>query len=132
MPLERIQELKQAVKALTDSSAVLQMVDFPVQEGFAKRSLNGRKVNMTELCEQLQGEMGKVIAQLKSEFQDPLPEDQTGRYRRREEAVGRALDLIEDSLVLMYGEWGISEVEVREMFSYVKPEIRHVVLVIGE
>lgn len=116
------------MKALIDSAAVLQM-DIQAQDNSVVRRSD---LNVTELYEQLKEEIDKVVTQLMEEFQEPHPEDQTERFRMREVAITRALDMIEDALVLVYGNWGITEFETRQKFSHVKPHIRHVVLVIGE
>ncbi|PPQ93785.1 hypothetical protein CVT25_013494, partial [Psilocybe cyanescens] len=127
VPQERMEELWRGMKGLIDSAAVLQ-TDIQAQDGSVVRRSD---LDITELYEQLKEEIDKVVAQLMEEFQEPLPEDQTERFKVREAGVTRALDMIEDALVLVYENWGITEFEARQKFSHVKPHIQHVILVIG-
>ncbi|KAH9485000.1 hypothetical protein JR316_0001904 [Psilocybe cubensis] len=85
---------------------------------------------MTHFYERLEEEVGKIIDQLMEEFQEPLPEDETERYKRRKAVVERGLDLTEGCLVVVYGELGISEVEARERFGHIKPKFERVLLII--
>ncbi|KAF8161194.1 hypothetical protein B0H34DRAFT_796021 [Crassisporium funariophilum] len=76
-------------------------------------------------------QLTQVLEDLQAEFSEPLPEDQTERYRQRAVIITRALDKVEDALVTVYNMWDVDEATTREKFSHVKPHLNHVLLVTG-
>jgi len=123
VPLEKIEEFKQGIKDLIDSVSALRIN--PPSE------LVKWDFNITEFNQKLSYEIDLVVADLMAEFKEPPPENQTERYQRREDMVSKALNGIENALVIVYGLWGISESEGREKFSNVKHNIRYFVLIVG-
>ncbi|KAF8200944.1 hypothetical protein BJ912DRAFT_921510 [Pholiota molesta] len=62
---------------------------------------------------------------------EPLPENQSERYKQREVVINLALNMTEDVLVEAYDILDMPEEEVREKFGHVKPHIRQAILVMG-
>ena len=89
-------------------------------------------IDFDEFFRRLSDKTDVVLEELKAEFSEPLPEDRSEGYKKREEAVDRALDKLEGAFVEVYEHWHVPEAEVREKFSHVKPQIRRVVLLGGE
>jgi len=87
---------------------------------------------LTNLFAKLSDKIDIILEELKAEFSEPLPEDKSEAYKKREEAVDRALDKLEGAFVEVYGHWHVPEAEARERFSHVKAPIRRVVLLVGE
>jgi len=50
------------------------------------------KINFDEFFEKLSDKTNIILEELKAEFSEPLPEDRSERYTKREEAVDQALD----------------------------------------
>ncbi|KAF8964406.1 hypothetical protein BDZ97DRAFT_1816389 [Flammula alnicola] len=120
---DKIQEFQESMKSLVDSAAGLHIGP--------NSALDKRTAALEDFTQKLSVEIDAVIEELRSELSEPLPEDQTERYKRREAVVDFALDKIEGALVKACGILGIADAEAREKFSHVKPHIRHVVLVTG-
>ncbi|KDR75786.1 hypothetical protein GALMADRAFT_502065 [Galerina marginata CBS 339.88] len=120
---DKIEEFKQSMKDLINSTEALQL--------HSPGALVERDFNYTLFSEKLSTEIDVVIADLMLEFKEPPPENQTERYQRREAAVIKALEKMEDALVKVYSFWSVPELEARLKFAHVKPQIKHVVLVTG-
>jgi len=125
---DRIAEFKTSVQDLVRSVEALKM-GLQAQGLVARTNIN---IDFDEFCRMLSKEIDIVLEQLKAEFSEPLPEDRSEGYKKREEAVDRALDKLENALVKVYGHWHIPEAEAKERFSHVKAQIRRVVLLVGE
>jgi hypothetical protein len=76
--------------------------------------------------------MEKVLKRLQAELKEPLPENQSERYKQREVVINLALNMTEDVLVEAYDILDMPEEEVREKFGHVKPHIRQAILVMGK
>lgn len=123
---DRIAEFKASVQDLVRNAEAL---------GPAHGSLVARtniNINLEEFSQRLSDQIDIILEELKAEFAEPLPEDRSEGYKKREEAVDRALDKLEGAFVEVYGHWQVPEAEARERFSHVKPQIRRVVLLVGE
>lgn len=120
---DRIAEFKNSVQDLVRSAEALEP---------AHGSLVARTNNFDEFFRRLSDKVNIILEELKVEFSEPLPEDRSEGYKKREEAVDRALDKLESAFVEVYGHWQVPEAEARERFSHVKPQIRRVVLLVGE
>ena len=90
------------------------------------------KINFDELFERLSDKTDIILEELKAEFSEPLPEDRSEGYTKREKAVDQALDKLEGAVVEVYGHWNVPEAEARERFSHIKLPMRRVVLLVGE
>lgn len=76
--------------------------------------------------------MEKVLKGLQAELEEPLPENQSERYKQREVVINLALNMTEGVLVEAYNILDVPEEEVREKFGHVKPHIRQSILVMGK
>lgn len=88
-------------------------------------------VDVQEFQNRFQVQVSSALEDLKKEFSEPLPEDQTQRYRQQEIRIVRTLDMIEDALVIVSGFWKIPEVDVRMKFGDIKPNLKCVILITG-
>lgn len=71
------------------------------------------------------------INDLKKEFSEPLPKDQTDRYQQRSTMVARALDTTEDALVNVCQVSRITGSAVRTKLCDIKPRLNHSLLIIA-
>jgi hypothetical protein len=122
---DKIAEFKASVQDLVKSAEALA----PQGSLVARTDIN---INPDEFVRRLSDKIDIVLEELKAEFSEPLPEDRSEGYKKREEAVDRALDKLEGAFVEVYGHWHVPEAEARERFSHVKAPIRRVVLLVGE
>ena len=74
-------------------------------------------------------ERSRAWATLKEEFSEPLPENQTERYKQQAIRISQALDMAEDALV---NTCGLPEADVREKFEDIKPHINKALLIMGK
>jgi hypothetical protein len=124
---DKIAEFKASVQDLVRSAEALKMG--PAQGLGARTNIH---IDFDEFYQMLSEQSDLILEQLKAELSEPLPEDRSEGYKKREEAVDRALDKLEGALIKVYGHWHIPEAEAKERFSHVKPQIRRVVLLVGE
>ena len=115
---EKIKELKEAMDHIVTNTEALATVL--------------QHVDLQEFQNQFEVERVRVFEQLKEEFSEPLPEDQTERYQQQKIRIARALDMIEDGLVVACHVFEIPEVDVRTKFNEIKPHILHFLLIIGK
>ena len=87
--------------------------------------------NETEFMERLHLKVEPFFEDLKKEFQEPLPDDETEGSKQRRVVVERALDKLEGALVEVYRQYGVPDTDVRDKFARIRPHILHVVLVTG-
>jgi len=123
---DKIAELKASVQDLVKSAEALA---HPQGSLVARTDI---KIDFDEFRRRLSDKIDIILEELKTEFSEPLPEDRSEGYKKREEVVDRALEKLEGALVEVYGHWHVPEAEARERFSQVKPQIRRVVLLVGE
>ena len=122
---DRIVEFKASVQDLVKSAEALA----PQGSLVARTDIN---INPDEFIRRLSDKIDIILEELKAGFSEPLPEDRSEGYKKREEAVDRALDKLEGAFVEVYEHWHVPEVEAKERFSHVKAPIRRVVLLVGE
>ena len=122
---DKIAEFKASVQDLVKSAEVLA----PQGSLVARTDIN---INPDEFIRRLSDKIDIILEELKAEFSEPLPEDKSEGYRKREEVVEWALDKLEGAFVEVYGHWHVPEAEAKERFSHVKAPIRRVVLLVGE
>jgi len=89
-------------------------------------------VSLEEFSNRLEVELSRVFEVLKEEISEPLPEDQTERYRQQAIRISRGLDMIEEALVIVCRFSKIPEADVRMKFGHIKPHINHALLIIGK
>jgi len=82
--------------------------------------------NREELQNRFEVEGSRAWESLKEEFSEPLPEDQTERYKQQATRIARALDMTEDALVKVCG---LPEADVRAEFDNIKPHISKTLLI---
>ena len=117
---EKIEEFKHAIDALGDG----------VRE-FGNGISSKIALNSEEISRNLSKALEDILEQSKEEFEKPLPEDQTESYKAREIAVERALVKTENALIKVLESFGVPELEIREKFTLLGPNIKHVILVTG-
>lgn len=123
---DRIAEFKVSVQDLVKNAEALR----PTQGALVART--NTNINYDEFFQRFSGKIDTILEDLKAEFSERLPEDRSERYKAREVAVDRALEKLENAFVEVYGHWHVPEAEAREKFSHVKPQIRRVVLLVGD
>lgn len=74
-------------------------------------------------------ERSRAWETLKVEFSEPLPENQTERYKQQTIRIARALDMTEDALVKVCG---LPEADVRAKFDDIKPHINKAMHIMGK
>ncbi|KAF8958345.1 hypothetical protein BDZ97DRAFT_1842278 [Flammula alnicola] len=120
---DEIQEFKETMHRLVDSAEGLHTsLKSMLDNDRAGAGFEG----FTQL---LSVEIDAVIEELRSEFSEPLPEDQTERYKKRKAVVSFTLDKIEDAFVKGSSILAIPEADARDKFSDVKRHICEVVLI---
>jgi len=82
--------------------------------------------NREEFQNRFEVERSHAWETLKEEFSEPLPEDQTERYKQQAIRVARALNMTENALVKV---GGLPEADVRTEFDNTKPHIRKALLI---
>jgi len=120
---------KNVAKEVREFQSSMIRLNEMAQEFRAKEGFFIPNFDVEEFTQKLHTEIEVILEELKAEFCEPLPEDQTERYIQREKAVNRALDKTEGALVKVYKMFGVREFEVREKFNHLRPHIKHVVLV---
>lgn len=118
---EKIEEFRRAIDALGNG----------VRE-FGNTILSSKiALDSEDISKKLSKALEDILEKTKEEFEEPLPEDQTESYKAREIAVERALVRMENALVKVLESFGVPELETREKFTLLGPNIKHVILVTG-
>jgi len=118
---EKIEEFKRAIEALGKGV-----------RGFGHTISSKIPLDSAEdISEKLSKAFEDILEKTKEEFEEPLPEDRTESYKAREIAVERALVRMENALIKVLESFGVPELETREKFTLLGPNIKHVILVTG-
>jgi DNA anti-recombination protein RmuC len=118
---EKIEEFKRAIDALGKG----------VRE-FGNTILSSKiALDSEDISKKLSKALEDILEKTKEEFEEPLPEDRTESYKAREIAVERALVRMENALVKVLESFGVPELETREKFTLLSPNIKHFILVTG-
>ena len=118
-----VEEFKFSIVDLTASAANFR---FETQDTFLITGFNE-----TEFMERLHLKIEPFFEDLKKEFQESLPDDETEGSKQRRVVVEKALDKLEGALVEVYRQYGVPDTDVRDKFARIRPHILHVVLVTG-
>lgn len=114
---DKIEEFKESMSRLVTSA-----------EGMGKVLMD---VDVEEFQSRFADELSRTFEELKEEFSEPLPEDQSERYRQQAAMVSQALNKTEDALVTVCGFLNIPEAAVRMTFDDVKPHMNHSLLIVA-
>ena len=77
-------------------------------------------------------ELDTVLEELKVEFSQPLPGNETARQADRDKIVSSALSKVEDAVVKVTALWGVSEDTSRAHFKEFEPHTKSVLFICGE
>ncbi|TFK44810.1 hypothetical protein BDQ12DRAFT_36758 [Crucibulum laeve] len=86
---------------------------------------------LDDISEKLSLEFALVMEEMKTELSEPLPEDQTDRYRVRATMISISLQKVENAFVKVMAMCAISESDARSRFQELRPGIEHVLLITG-
>jgi len=89
-------------------------------------------VDLEEFQNIFEIELSRIFEELKKEFSEPLPEEQTERYRQLATTISQAVNGTEDALVNVCGFFNIPEADVRAHYGDIKPHINHALLIVGK
>jgi hypothetical protein len=89
-------------------------------------------VDLEKLSEKLAVELDTALEELKVEFSQPLPEDETPSQATRDKMVTSALSKVEDAIVRVTAVWGVSEDTSRTHFKELEPHVKSVLFICGE
>jgi len=133
---DSVEATKLIIRDIIKNSEKL-VVENEKDEGNKARALNDKvnflglkEFNSTEFAEDLSTRVDLILDGLKDELKVPPLENQTERYKRRNEMATMILVKVEDAMVEAYKPFGVHEPEARERFRHVKPHIL-LVLTVG-
>jgi hypothetical protein len=89
-------------------------------------------LDLKDFEDRLRVELFQAFEELKEDFSEPLPENQTERYKQQKIMITHALEKAEDALVNVCGHWEIPENTVRTNFDRIKPHIIYLLLIVGK
>ncbi|KAF8809013.1 hypothetical protein BYT27DRAFT_7163324 [Phlegmacium glaucopus] len=89
-----------------------------------------KDVDLKEFQKLFEVKLSHAFEKLKKDFSEPLPEDQTERYRQQAATISQVLDTTEDTLVAVCALWNIPEADVRTKFADIKSHMNHALLII--
>ena len=118
---ERLRDFKDTMARVVSGTKELRN---EVQKGAEARGLT-----LENMSEMLSTEMAYILAELKAEFPSP---DEANHHKQRVEMVSRALSKMEESVVRVSMQCGVSEADARMHFRNIEPHIQRVTVVVGE
>jgi len=131
---DRLQELANTITSTADHfrdsivSLSLSVQKFQ-KEILSKLEAEGHTLEV--LFEKIEAQFEVTLEELQSEFSVPLPEEQSLRQKQRETFVSEALFKVENVVVDVASELGISREDARNSFQNVSPHIERFLLVSG-
>lgn len=126
---DQILDFKDVMGHVVDAAA--QMRNFDSQHHLERRDTS-IQFDYEAFYDKFSAKADMIIQQFLKEFKEPLPENQTERYRKTEEVVSWLLDKLQNAFVEVYATFGVSEDHTRERFGHLKPHIKSAVMITGQ